>query len=151
MSGETIRHPADPRRGGVSVQCSLCLTFLFTEIAFCGFAWYAFRPSLPSLTFPRVSIPLGLLSSLDGRCDPHHTVNINILYYITLCSASYCYMRIFIIKSWFFLPPPSDSGGTAQYLCGSLVNITSEQRCRVFAFAFLKEWEWTYVLSLEPG
>ena len=72
-------------------------------------------------------------------------------FHITLCSASYGYKTIFIIKSWFFLPPPSDSGGTAQYLCGSLVNITSEQQCNVFAFAFLKEWEWTYVLSLEPG
>jgi len=38
ISDEKIRHPADPRRGGVSVQRSLCLTFLFTEIAFCGFA-----------------------------------------------------------------------------------------------------------------
>ena len=38
MSDEKIRHPADPRRGGVSVQSNLCLTFLFTEIAFCGFA-----------------------------------------------------------------------------------------------------------------
>ena len=33
--------------------------------------------SLPSLKFPRVSIPLGLLLSLDGRCDQYHTVTLH--------------------------------------------------------------------------
>ena len=113
ISDEKIRHPVDPKRGGVSVQSNLCLTFLFTEIAFCGFAWYAFRPpSLPSLSFPRVSIPLGLMSSYWIN----NVINTLLFYiysdsefHITLCSASYCYKTIFIIKSWIFAAPRDSS------------------------------------------